>query len=195
MHLSPVGERSWVTTLPAVYQTWEIAICRAIPSVRSIAGLLSIQRVVMLRPPLQELELSVSVVRPPLTKRVFRGLRSPGFCRGRGWGPGNGYWGVKGWGVKQIRRVWARRWIRLRLVRYRTVPSGYLWLIQIRWGWMLWYRLGRGFFCTPFPDRSLNEETVRPEVETQGAETASMIQLTAHLVQCWSSCRPVSPQG
>ncbi len=36
-----------------------------------------------------------------------------------------------------------------------------------------------------FPDRSLNEETVRPEVETQGAETASLIQLTAHLVQCW----------
>ncbi len=46
-----------------------------------------------------------------------------------------------------------------------------------------------------FPDRSLNEETVLPEVETQGAETASLIQLTALLVQCWSSCRPVSPQG
>ncbi len=55
MHLSPVGEWSWVTTRPAVYQTWEIAICSAIPSVRSVAGLLSIQRVVMLRPPLQEL--------------------------------------------------------------------------------------------------------------------------------------------
>ncbi len=46
----------------------------------------------------------------------------------------------------------ARRWIRLRLVRNRTVPSGYLWLIQLRWGWMLWYRFGRGFVCTPFPD-------------------------------------------
>ncbi len=56
-------------------------------------------------------------------------------------------------------------------------------------------RLGRGFVCTPFPDRSLNEETVRPEVETQGAETASLIQLTARLVQCWSSCRPVSLRG
>ncbi len=22
------------------------------------------------------------------------------------------------------------------------------------WGWMLWYRLGRGFVCTPFPDCS-----------------------------------------
>ncbi len=44
---------------------------------------------------------------------------------------------------------------------------------------MLWYRLGKGFICTPFPDRSLIEETVRPEVETQGAETASLIQLTA----------------
>ncbi len=33
---------------------------------------------------------------------------------------------------------------------------------------MLWYRLGQGFVCTPFPDRSLNEETVRPEVETPG---------------------------
>ncbi len=40
-----------------------------------------------------------------------------------------------------------------------------------------------------------DEETVRPDVETQGAETASLIQLTARLVQCWSSCRPVSPQG
>ncbi len=78
----------------------------------------------------------------------------------------------------------------LRLVRYRTVPSGYLCLIQLCWGWMLWYRLGRGFVCTPFPDHSLNEETVRPEVETQGAETASLIQLTARLVQCWDSCRP-----
>ncbi len=44
-----------MTTRPAVYQTREIAICGAIPSVRSVAGLLSIQRVVMLRPPLQEL--------------------------------------------------------------------------------------------------------------------------------------------
>ncbi len=93
MHLSPVRER-----VPAVYQTWEITICEAIPSVRSVAGLLSIQRVVMLRPPLQELELSVSVVRPPLTKRVFRGLRLPGSCRSRGWGPGNGCWGWRGEG-------------------------------------------------------------------------------------------------
>ncbi len=98
------------------------------------------------------------------------------------------------WGVKQIWRVWARRWIRLRLVRYRTIPSGYLWLIQLRWGWTLWYRLGRGFVCTAFPDRSFNEETVRPEVETQGAEIASLIQLTVRLVQCWSSCTPVSPR-
>ncbi len=36
----------------------------------------------------------------------------------------------------------------------------------------------------PLPDRSLNEETVRPEVETQGAKTASLIQVTARLVQC-----------
>ncbi len=42
---------------------------------------------------------------------------------------------------------------------------------------------------------SLNKETVRPEVETQGAETACLIQLTACLVQCWSSRRPVSLQG
>ncbi len=41
----------------------------------------------------------------------------------------------------------------------------------------------------------LNEETVRPEVETHGAETASLTQLTARLVQCWSFCRPVSLQG
>ncbi len=85
-----------MTTLPAVYQTWEITICGAIPRVRSVAGLLSIQRVVMLRPPLQELEFSVSVIRPPLTKRVFRGLRSPESCRGRGWGPGNGCFTLRG---------------------------------------------------------------------------------------------------
>ncbi len=41
------------------------------PSVWSVAGLLSIQRVVMLRPPLRELDHSVSVVRPPLTLRVL----------------------------------------------------------------------------------------------------------------------------
>ncbi len=64
-------------------------------------------------------------------------------CRGRGRGPGNG------------ERVLARlRWTCLRLERYRTVPSGSLWLIQFHWGWMLWYRLGRGFVCTPF-SRSL----------------------------------------
>ncbi len=31
-------------------------------------------------------------------------------------------------GLRQMWRVWARRWIRLRLVRHCTVPSGYLWL-------------------------------------------------------------------
>ncbi len=63
------------------------------------------------------------------------------------------------WGVKQIWRVWARRRIRLRLVRHRTIPSGYLILIQLRWGWMLWYRLGRGFICMPFPDRSAHRNS------------------------------------
>ncbi len=70
---------------------------------------------------------------------------------------------VGSWGftlrVKQIWRVWARRWIRLRLVRHHTVPSGYLWLIQLCWGWMLWYRLGRGFVCTPFPDHSAHRSS------------------------------------
>ncbi len=39
------------------------------------------------------------------------------------------------------------------------------------------------------------EENVRPEVETQAAENTSWIRLTTLLVQCWNSCRPVSPQG
>ncbi len=46
------------------------------------------------------------------------------------------------------------RLICLRLIRHHTVPSGSLCLIQLRWGWILWYRLGRGFVCMPFP-RSL----------------------------------------
>ncbi len=43
-------------------------MCGVIPSVRDVAGLLLIQRVVMLKSPLIELELSVSVVRPPLAR-------------------------------------------------------------------------------------------------------------------------------
>ncbi len=35
------------------------------------------------------------------------------------------------WGVKQIWRVRARRWIRWNSSDNRTVPSGYLWLIQL----------------------------------------------------------------
>ncbi len=70
-----------MTTRPAVYQTREIAICGAIPSVRSVAGLLSIQRVVMLRPPLQEL----------------------GFLSRQGLRPGE--WMPHPRGVKQIWRV------------------------------------------------------------------------------------------
>ncbi len=68
-------------------------------------------------------------------------------------------WGLrsKSWGVKQIWRVWARMWIRLQLVRHRTVPSGYLWFIQLYW--MLWYRLGRGFVCMPFPDHSAHRSS------------------------------------
>ncbi len=89
----------------------------------------------MLRPPLQELGFLSECRQASSRSESFRGLRSP-------------------WGVKQICRVWARRWILLRHVRHCTVPSGYLWLIQLRWGWILWYRLGRGFVCTPFPDRS-----------------------------------------
>ncbi len=27
------------------------------------------------------------------------------------------------------------------------------------WGWMLWYRLGRGFVCTPFPARSAHRSS------------------------------------
>ncbi|KAI2646978.1 hypothetical protein H4Q32_031273 [Labeo rohita] len=36
----------------------------------------------------------------------------------------------------------------------RNVPTGSLCLIQLHWGWMPWYRRGRGFVCTLFPDRS-----------------------------------------
>ncbi len=43
--------------------------------------------------------------------------------------------------------------------------------------------------------RAPSMRKLHPEVETQGAETASLIQLTARLVQCWSSRRPVFPQG
>ncbi len=43
------------------------------------------------------------------------------------------------------------RWTSLRLGRHRKVPSGTLWLIRLHWGWMPWYRLGRGFGCMPFP--------------------------------------------
>ncbi len=46
-------------------------------SVWSELGLLSIQRVVMLRPPLQELDCSASVVRPPLATESFWGLCLP----------------------------------------------------------------------------------------------------------------------
>ncbi len=72
MHLSPFGERSWVTTRPAVYQTWEIAICGAIPSVSSVAGLLSIQRVVMLRPLRGEADMESlgQVVDPFATRQI-----------------------------------------------------------------------------------------------------------------------------
>ncbi len=31
--------------------------------------------------------------------------------------------------------------------------------LDIRWSWMLWYRLGRGFVCTPFPDRSAHRSS------------------------------------
>ncbi len=33
-------------------------------------------------------------------------------------------------------------------------PSVDVWIIQLRIGWMLWYRLGWGFICMPFHDRS-----------------------------------------
>ncbi len=59
------------STQTLFYQTWEIAMCGAIPCERNVAGLLLIQRVIMLRPLLQELDLSVSVVRPPFTPRVL----------------------------------------------------------------------------------------------------------------------------
>ncbi len=79
-------------------------------------------------------------------------------CRGRGWGPGNGCFTLRWW--SRYGEFWARlRWICLQLVRHRTVPSGYLWFIQLCWGWMLWYRLGRGFICTPFPDRSAHRSS------------------------------------
>ncbi len=37
-----------------------------------------------------------------------------------------------------------------------------------------------------YPITQEDEETVRPEFETLGAETISLIQITARLVQCWS---------
>ncbi len=68
-------------------------------------------------------------------------------CRGRGWGTGNGCFTPR-W--SRYGEFWARlRWICLRLVRHCTVRSGSFWLLQLCWGWMLWYRLGRGFVCTP----------------------------------------------
>ncbi len=74
-------------------------------------------------------------------------------CRGKGWSPRNECF-TPSWGSR-YGEFWARLgWICLRLVRHRTVPSGSLWLIQLCWGWMLCYRLCRGFVCTPFPDRS-----------------------------------------
>ncbi len=58
------------------------------------------------------------------------------------------------------------RWTCLRLERYCTVPSGFLWLIQLHWGWMLWYRLGRGSVCTPFPRSLCSREFWRECAET-----------------------------
>ncbi len=112
-------------------------------------------------------------------------------CRGRGWGPGNGCFN----GCFTLRGEADMESLGQEVDPFATRQISHcpLWL-SLTHPALLWYRLGRGFVCTPFPDRSLNEETVRPEVETQGAETASLIQLTARLVQCWSSCRPVSPQ-
>ncbi len=81
-------------------------------------------------------------------------------CRGRGLGPGNGGFTPRWWS-----RFWEflarHRWIRLRLFRHCTVPSGTLLLIQLRWGWMLWYRCCRGFVCTPFPQTFYSREFYR----------------------------------
>ncbi|KAL1256604.1 hypothetical protein QQF64_012149 [Cirrhinus molitorella] len=47
-----------------------------------------------------------------------------------------------------------RKWIYLRRRKRHTVRFGSPSRIQPRWGWMPWYRRGRGFVCTHFP-RSL----------------------------------------
>ncbi len=54
-------------------------------------------------------------------------------CRGGCRGPGNGGFTPRWWsrfGEFLVRH----RWICLWLIRHRTVPSGTLWLIQLRWG-------------------------------------------------------------
>ncbi len=55
--------------------------------------------------------------------------------------------------VKQIWRVFCQAQVDL-FATQRNVPSGTLYFIRLHWGWMPWYRRGRRFVCTLFPDRS-----------------------------------------
>ncbi len=64
-------------------------------------------------------------------------------------GPLPGEWMLH---TEVVKPIWARlRWTSSLLRRQRNVPSGTLYFIQPHWGWMPWYRRGRGFVCTPFP--------------------------------------------
>ncbi len=77
-------------------------------------------------------------------------IREQTSCRDRGWGPGNGCSTMRWWS-RFGRSSVEPRWTCLHLERPHIVPSGSLWLIQLKFGWMLWYRCGRGFICTRSP--------------------------------------------
>ncbi len=75
------------------------------------------------------------------------------------------------WGVMQICRVLVRRWVRcdssdIALSPLVTSDSS-----------SLWYRLGRGFVCTPFPDRSAHRSSREsgPRLGHSIAKTQSIV--------------------
>ncbi|KAL0159972.1 hypothetical protein M9458_043697, partial [Cirrhinus mrigala] len=54
--------------------------------------------------------------------------------------------------VKQIWRVFGQAQVDLFATQENAqCPHWYSLTIQLPWGWMPWYRRGRGFACTPFP--------------------------------------------
>ncbi len=129
----------------------------------------------MLRPPLQELGRSASFVRPPVALRVLE----TSTCQSSA---GEVMWvvGSRRFSLQDLQNMEFSRPL-LGLESRHAEASA------LR-AWLFWPRGLRS------PE---HEETVRPEVKVSlyGAETASSTQSTAWLVQCWSCCRPDSPQG